>query len=444
MPTLAQLLLSIYDGRCFMKLPVKLIMISLVTLIFSPDGFSSVTGSGRSGNARVYSAIPQAKGSFSLGYTQEFSRAKDVQFHGMNDLYGSQIGINYAPFSFIQLFLNQRTYLNNNSELLGSLHSFNFSKSELGSMITMPVASNYSVGIEPEFAIFNGNGTAFFEASSFGIRLLNTYTYTRGNETLKLHLNNQFFLDRSKKVTEAFNYSYFKQNQFYGLAYDNAVNHGLGLEREYPSYTPLVDYTLDQILKKGLPVFRSPHRLSGGLKFSPRKNSPWQVTLAGEKGFSKKEIDFIPLTPKWNAMVSISFADIPSKKIELVDYPIQPILPEPQEPKIEEKKTEEIQSEVKPLYPIYPIARKAGAPKAVAKKNPVTKAKKIIVQDTVKSETSNAAIPKANTPKTIEAQRPEKVDTGKIPLPDVVPSKDEFKTFSTEDPSSNNTVIRFK
>lgn len=348
---------------------------------------------GKQEGVKVFSAQGAPKGSFSLKYQREYSRSKNIQFSGDNDLHASLISLNYVPFSFAQLFLNQKTILNNHNDLLAELHSVNFSKTELGTLLTYPLASNYFIGIEPEFVLFNGNGSQFFQASSAALRLLNTYTYSMENQTLRLHWNSQFFWDRSRKITEGFNFSFFNQNQLYGITKYYTINHGLGLELEFNKMiTPFVEYTLDQTINSDIPFFKNPNRLTDGFKILPYQNSPWKLTLGSEYGFSKKRYEHVSLTPKLIFFAGLTFTDQPklvaqtsSSKGEPAQIQVTDMMPS--------------------VYPIYPVIQNETSAAQKAK----TPVKKVAKKKIKKKKTIEAAIP-------IEENKSEEIKTVSEPL----------------------------
>ncbi|HBQ21835.1 MAG: hypothetical protein A2Z91_05535 [Deltaproteobacteria bacterium GWA2_38_16] len=447
--------------RLFTYIP--LFTIALLIISLSKVSAESVTASGKRGGSNVYSAEPVTKSAVSFGYQQEYFRSNRIQVAGNNNFYGNQFFFNYAPFDSIQLFLNHKIFRNHNAQTLQTLQSLDFTRSEAGTLVSLPLSTHYFIGVEPSYILFNGNGSNL-EGSSFGIRLLNTFkTVLSPKNTLKLHLNSQYFYDQSSKITETFNFSFFERKQLYGIATYKSIHHGLGVEFEMPYVSPYVEYTLDQLLKSHLSFFKNPNRLTLGTHIAFKEASPWTLNIGTDAGISHKLTDNRPPTPHWNVFAALSFADIPAKIIA----PSLPIEIKKEEVKKEEVKEPEIlepqvivpqqESMVVPIYPILegtvietPISQLLTwitLTKFENKNYPIyalkPKKKKSIVNKTVIPVTTPVAIKEKE--QSNKSKTPVFIDTPalKPETRDVVPSQDLNKNFSEEEPNKN-FLIHFR
>ena len=257
------------------------------------------TSSGRQGGANVFSAEPVEKGTFGFGYQKEYFESKTIPFEGRNHVHGGQVFLNYAPFDFLGLFVNQKTISVNNEDLFPILQSHSFSKSEAGATILFPLSDSAFLGVEGNYALFNGNGIEDIDkAGSWGARLLHTWKtdILKRKYPLKFHFNTLYFKDRSHRITDG---SAFETLRLLGISRFDTLQYGLGIEVETSSLSPFVEYTLDHTLDSGIPIFRNSNRLTTGFKITPT-DAPWQIHIGHEFGF-------VALTPKSNFFAGVSY-----------------------------------------------------------------------------------------------------------------------------------------
>src|SRR3989338_5126756 len=369
-----------------------ILLIGLVSMVKADE----ITATGRLGGAEVYSAKILPKGSFALGYEEEYFQNKQILFDQKNDFHGSRIFITTSPFENIQVFLNRRTFLNNNIKLFSALNSVTYSQSELGTILSKEVSTHHFLAFEPTVVLFNANRVKFFEASSFSVRGLYTHETLFGEEKspVRFHANLQYFMNEGRKVLDKFDFSGHTQKTLYGLSRYYSVRYGLGLEMELEKFSPYIEYSLDQMLRVKVPFLDNPNRLSIGAKFRPFDPN-WVLHIGSNFGFAYDRHDDVSSTPNFSGFVGLSY--FPKEKREKIskkqpvvsitpkkeEYPIYPLTP-----------TEEIQS------PKKPVIRVAEQKLKKKKKTKIEKLERKFISDDVLKQ----SLPKVNIPSTTKVK----------------------------------------
>lgn len=420
-----------------MRIKTFIAVISLFVLIASyvqageihKERGTGLTATGRHGGAKVYSAEPRKAGSFGFGYQEDYFTSRTIPFSGRNHVHGGQIFLNYAPLDFFQLSLNRKTILINNEDLFPLLQSHSFSKTEAGGMITIPFSNSYALGVEGQYALFNGNGIEDIDkASSWGTRLLQSWKthILKRKYPLRFNFNTLYFKDRSHRMTEG---SSFEALHLLGISQFDMLQYGLGMELETSRLSPFVEYTLDHTLDSHIPIFKNPNRLTTGFKITPA-GVPWQIVLGSDIGLSSKNrFNGVALTPKLNFFAGISYQTPKGKETAVkkekaekekiksaVTYPIYPV-------EVEDSEISAIQEEadlpfaIEPLteeemkkYPIYPIEQIPDPEKM----EPVKKIQKVKKVKKIKKQTKKEVIEEEDLPIT-EPKQEEKMSAPSIP-----------------------------
>src|SRR3989338_8910010 len=121
-----------------------ILLIGLVSMVKADE----ITATGRLGGAEVYSAKILPKGSFALGYEEEYFQNKQILFDQKNDFHGSRIFITTSPFENIQVFLNRRTFLNNNIKLFSALNYVTYPKTKGVKILSKKFSTHHFLAFE--------------------------------------------------------------------------------------------------------------------------------------------------------------------------------------------------------------------------------------------------------------------------------------------------------